>query len=225
MGQPSHDLWEERMGIHAYSLAAVMSAFRSGASLADELGERALGERYSSRAAELERCLRERFVPAEGPIRRSFVAGSHDYSRGGGYWDEATDVSMLGLILPFGVLSVKDAAAQRIIHDVRGKLWSRPVGGIIRYEGDVYRGGNPWVLTTLWLPATELMAGNLAEARECLGWVLAKTTPLGMMPEQVHRESGRPCWVIPLGWSHAMFLLFVRQVLDSGVEGQIWENL
>lgn len=225
MGQPSHDLWEERMGIHAYSLAAVTAAFRAGSALAGELGEREAQEHYQGWADNLNRIIHEQFIPPRGPVRRSFVVNSYDYQRGGGYWDEAADVSMLGLILPFGILRVQDEAAQRLIEQVRTRLWSRPVGGVLRYEGDTYRGGNPWVLTTLWLAMVELAAGNVAEARESFQWVMAKNTPLGMMPEQVHRESGLPHWVIPLGWSHAMFLLFVRQVLDMHAESKIWENL
>jgi hypothetical protein len=28
--------------------------------------------------------------------------------------------------------------------------------------------------------------------------------------------------VIPLAWSHAMYLLFVKEVLDRGIEEKIW---
>jgi GH15 family glucan-1,4-alpha-glucosidase len=225
MGQPSHDLWEERMGIHAYSLAAVASAFRAGAALAGELGEREAQDHYAGWDRNLTSLVLEKFVPPTGPIRRSFVVNSFDYQRGGGYWDEVADASMLGLILPFGILRVQDQAAQRLIESVRTRLWSRPVGGLLRYEGDTYRGGNPWVLTTLWLAGVELAGGNAEAAREGFQWVMSKNTPLGMMPEQVHRETGLPCWVIPLGWSHAMFLLFVRQVIDMKAENKIWESL
>jgi hypothetical protein len=225
MGQPSHDLWEERMGIHAYSLAAVASAFNSGAYLAGELGEKEAQEHYAGWARTMTGIIHEKFVPKDGPIRRSFVVSAYDYQHGGGYWDEAPDASMLGLISPFNILKVQDPVAQRIIESVHRSLWSRPVGGLLRYERDTYRGGNPWVLTTLWLASVELAAGNVSTARECFQWVMSKTTPLGMMPEQVHRESGLPYWVIPLGWSHAMFLLFVKQALDLNAEGKIWENL
>jgi GH15 family glucan-1,4-alpha-glucosidase len=105
---------------------------------------------------------------------------------------------------------------------IREKLWCPGVGGILRYQGDTYRGGNPWVLATLWLGAVDLALGNIAGARECYAWAEAKTTELGMMPEQVHRESGLPCWVIPLGWSHAMMLLFAREVVRRGKQKEIW---
>lgn len=222
MGLPSHDLWEERMGVHAYSLGGVVSAFLCGAFLARELSDRKVQSRYHQRSRELLGLLRERFIPNEGPIRRAFVAGAWDYAKGGGYWDEATDCSLLGLINPFGLFGKRDPVARRIVDEIRHKLWCSPVGGVIRYERDTYRGGNPWILCTLWLASVELEFDEVDAAKECFQWVMHKKTPLGMLAEQVHRESGHPFWVIPLGWSHAMFLGFVREVLDRGLQSEIW---
>lgn len=215
MGQPSHDLWEERMGIHAYSLGAVASAFLTGSFLAGELMEHEAQRRYQERGRKISTLIIEQFTPNEGPIRRSLI---------GDYWDEAVDVSLLGLIRPFGILNKRQPAAQRILESVRTRLWHKHTGGILRYEGDTYRGGNPWILTTLWLGSVELAAGNISEAREAFQWSVSKATSLGMLAEQVHRDSGQPFWVIPLGWSHAMLLLFVRDVLDRKLEDQIWSN-
>ncbi|MEW6055111.1 MAG: glycoside hydrolase family 15 protein [Bdellovibrionota bacterium] len=218
MGQDSHDLWEERMGVHAYSLAAVIAAFMAGAYMAGELANRSLQQHYHSIATRLNRLLRENFVVDGGPIRRSWVADG----RGGHWWDETPDVSMLGLIAPFGVLHRRDPVAGRILNLVHERLWAPSVGGIYRYIGDTYRGGNPWILTTLWLAIVDLSLGRLDQARESFQWAMSKTTPLGMFAEQVHKETGRPFWVIPLGWSHAMYLLFVRDVIRRGVGKEIW---
>ncbi|MGZ3688861.1 MAG: glycoside hydrolase family 15 protein [Bdellovibrionota bacterium] len=225
MGLPSHDLWEERMGVHAYSLAAVSAAFLSGASLARELSDRVAQRHYHRLARESRRLLIERFTPVDGPIRRAFIANYWDLQHGGGYWDEVPDVSMLGLIVPFQTHRKRDRISNRLLDQIRSRLWCRTVGGLMRYEGDVYRGGNPWILTTLWLAIAELGLSNIQEARELFQWVMSKSTVLGMFPEQVHRETGQPFWVIPLGWSHAMYLLFVREVLDRKLESQIWESL
>lgn len=222
LGLPSHDLWEERMGIHAYSLGAVAAAFITGSRIAAELSYRTEEARYLEWGRALSAIISEKFVTADGKVRRSYIAGSWDYQRGHGYWDETPDVSLLGLIIPFGIYKSRDVAAQNIISHVKDSLWSPSVGGILRYPGDHYRGGNPWILTTLWLGIIELATGNIEEAKRCFDWSVSKSTPLGMLAEQVHRENGNPCWVIPLGWSHAMFLLFVRDVLDRKLEKQIW---
>lgn len=222
LGRPSHDLWEERMGIHAYSLAAVSSAFTAGSFLAHELGDQRLEKHYREWGRALAQIISEKFLGAEGPIRRSFVTSSWNYEDPSGYWDEAADISMLGLIYPFGIFKKTDVAAKRVVAQLREKLWNHQVGGIIRYEQDTYRGGNPWILTTLWLATVDLATGDLAHAKESFDWVMEKATSTGMLAEQVHRETGQPCWVIPLAWSHAMFLLFVREVLDRHLEKEIW---
>lgn len=225
MGQPSHDLWEERMGLHAYSLGAVARAFLAGAYLARQLSRRPEQRRYFHQAGRIQKLLRANFLLHEGAYRRAFIVNTWDYERGGGSFDEKADVSLLGLIHPFRVLQPDDPCAGRILEDIRSKLWVKPVGGFMRYEWDAYRGGNPWILTTLWMASLELKLGRIEAAREAFRWVLSKATPLGMLAEQVHRESGEPFWVIPLGWSHAMFLLFVREALESRREGEIWEGL
>jgi GH15 family glucan-1,4-alpha-glucosidase len=215
MGQPSHDLWEERMGIHAYSLGAVASAFLTGSFLAGELMETEAQVRYHEIGKKISALILDRFVPADGPIQRSFVSNQ--------YWDQAMDVSLLGLIRPFGIIRHDHPSARRLVDLVRSRLWWKPTGGVLRYEGDVYRGGNPWILTTLWLGYVEMTLGNWSEAREAFQWTMSKATHLGLFPEQVHKESGKPYWVIPLGWSHAMFLLFVDEVLRRKGESQIWD--
>jgi hypothetical protein len=222
MGLPSHDLWEERMGIHAYSLGGVSSAFLCGAYLARELSDRKAQSKYYKLSRRLLSTLRENFLPENQHPRRAFIVNSWDYQRGGGWWDEATDCSMLGLINPFKVLGKRDNSARRIVHDIRQKLWSSPTGGLLRYERDTYRGGNPWILCTLWLGMVDLEFGDIYGARETFQWVMSKQTQVGMLAEQVHRESGHPFWVIPLGWSHAMYLTFVRDVIERRLQLEIW---
>jgi GH15 family glucan-1,4-alpha-glucosidase len=216
LGQPSHDLWEERMGIHAYSLAAVSSAFLAGSYLAGELMELQSQAKYYDLSRKMNSYLIENFIPENGPIFRSKI---------GNNMDSAVDVSMLGLIWPFGVLSKRHPSAQKIMELVRSCLWCKSAGGIYRYEGDTYRGGNPWILTTLWWATLELMSGNIAEAKEAFQWVNSKATSLGMFAEQIHRDTGNPYWVIPLGWSHGMYLLFVHEVLERKLESQIWSSV
>ncbi len=225
-GLPSHDLWEERMGVHAYSMGAVISAFRCGSYLARQLGDREAQSRYYAWARKLIGLFEESFVAHDGAkLRRSFIAEGRDFAMGQGRWDELTDTSLLGLIAPFAILHPRHPAAVTLVKELHEKLWSRPHGGLLRYEWDSYRGGNPWILTTLWLGGIELMRGRIPEARECFQWSMSKATPQGMLAEQVSRETGKPMWVIPLGWSHAMFLLFVREVLARKLQNQIWETL
>jgi GH15 family glucan-1,4-alpha-glucosidase len=194
----------------------VASAFLTGSHLAGELMETEIQSKYHRLGKLLSAKLIEQFFPENGPLYRSQLSG---------HMDGTIDVSLLGLIRPFGIFGRKSPATMRILEAVRSKLWCRSVGGVLRYEGDTYRGGNPWILATLWLAYSELIFGNISEAREAFQWVVAKATPLGMLAEQVHKDSGNPFWVIPLGWSHAMFLLFVREVIDQKLDSKIWNSI
>jgi GH15 family glucan-1,4-alpha-glucosidase len=87
-----------------------------------------------------------------------------------------------------------------------------PDGGVLRHEEDEYAGGNPWLISTLWLGLAHRRAGDEAGLREAVDYALARQTALGLLPEQVTRE-GEPAWVVPLGWSHAMLVLAARPEL------------
>ena len=54
------------------------------------------------------------------------------------------------------------------------------------------------------------------KAKEYLMWAVESCTALGLLPEQVSKDSGKPCWVIPLTWSHAMFVLVLTGLKDAG---------
>jgi len=86
-------------------------------------------------------------------------------------------------------------------------LTSHPVGGIKRYENDNYIGGNPWVLATLWVALYYIEIKEYEKAKDYLRWATKSCTALGLLPEQVSKDNGEPCWVIPLTWSHAMYVL------------------
>jgi GH15 family glucan-1,4-alpha-glucosidase len=89
-----------------------------------------------------------------------------------------------------------------------------PDGGVLRHEGDDYAGGNPWLISTLWLGLAQRQAGDEAGWSRALDYALARQTPLGLLPEQVTRD-GDPAWVVPLGWSHAMLVLAARPELAA----------
>ncbi|TMW71072.1 glycoside hydrolase family 15 protein [Alteribacter natronophilus] len=94
---------------------------------------------------------------------------------------------------------------------IRGKLTSPIIGGIERFPGDIYIEGNPWKLTTLWLAQYYQAMDRHEEANELIDWVGEFTPDLGLIPEQVDKFSGEPAWVMPLTWSHAMYVLAVRE--------------
>jgi GH15 family glucan-1,4-alpha-glucosidase len=139
--------------------------------------------------------------------------------------DGTSDASLWGLFA-FGLYRADDPRIIATIDALREKLWVKtPVGGMARYENDIYHRvstelpGNPWFIATLWL-ADHLIAkaGNeaeLAEAVELLNWCGDHALPSGVLAEQVHPFTGQPLSVSPLTWSHATFVATTQHYIRS----------
>jgi glucoamylase len=193
------DLWEEREGCHAYTAAAVAAGLDAAASLA---------RRHESDAASVYSSAAERL---RGALDRCFWSDEHGrYLRTLG--DPTVDVSLLGLAWPFRAV---DPGSARMLAtaDAVERTLGRSGGGLMRYQGDTYAGGNPWVLAALWLGLYRRQVGDAAGHRRALAYARRVATPLGLLPEQV-TDDGDPAWVVPLAWSHAMFVLSVRPELE-----------
>jgi GH15 family glucan-1,4-alpha-glucosidase len=131
------------------------------------------------------------------------------------FGDNKADISLLGLTVPFEVLNPDDEGMQKTVEHLVKALTNPDVGGIHRYLGDNYIGGNPWVLTTLWLGLFEASMGKWEEAAGRLNWAVEHRTALGFLPEQVDRHGGHTAWVVPLAWSHAMYLLLANTLSEA----------
>ncbi|MBN2982144.1 glycoside hydrolase family 15 protein [Cohnella algarum] len=244
--KPSVDLWEERDAEHTYSAAAVSAGLRAASSFARLMGDddsAAAWERMADRIAEAieNDCWNE----AEGSFYRGLhlKVGREEYERavargaeGGvehtakGYpvyrlkYDPTVDISLLGVSTPFGVLPPEHDYMRRQADAIERKLTSPVVGGIKRYENDPYIGGNPWILTTLWLAHYRTEIGQYEEARKLLRWAIDHRTETGLLPEQVDKASGAPAWIVPLTWSHAMFVLAVDKLAAAGELAEVGET-
>ena len=87
-----------------------------------------------------------------------------------------------------------------------------PPLGLPRQTGDTFAGGLVGPLATLWLGLARRLLGDDESLREAVAHVASRRTALDLLPEQSD-EHGRPAWVVPLGWSHAMLLLAARPEL------------
>lgn len=214
---PCTCLWESYKGIFTYTNAAIYGGLTGAARMAAAYGEHELANRWLARAKLIkEATVREFWLP-EGYFARGRVDDR---------LDTETDASMLGAVVPFGMLSADDEKEREMILSairiVEKKLGVQVNGhlGIKRYETDNYIEGNPWIVTTLWLSKALLtLAGSAqrkgkeeecrnmkAEALEYINWALRGTTSTGLLPEQVNKHTGRSAWAIPLSWSCALML-------------------
>ncbi|MBX3096732.1 MAG: glycoside hydrolase family 15 protein [Fimbriimonadaceae bacterium] len=201
--QPSWDLWEERRGVHAYTVATTISALRRAAQAFNHEGYEDVANRME------EAWLLNGTNPETGVPYRSLLA-----SEQGLVPDATPDAAILAAAL------INDPGKEQLkrIRDfvVEHLTVHSPIGGIARNSHDYYfrqsgtYPGNPWVITTMWVAQADIRLGDLASAEERLDWACRLATPSGYFPEQLHPETGAPLSVQPLAWSHAEF---VRTVL------------
>ncbi len=213
---PSWDLWEERFGVHAFTVGAVARGLEESAFMAERTGHAGLAEAWRRAAGEVHQGL-DRYLFHED-LGRYARCGNRDDR--GGYWlDTTVDASLCWLLL----LGARATDSHRMISTldaVRERLRVRtPTGGIARYENDPFLRvggdpeevpGNPWIICTLalaecdWIMADS--ADDRAAAEDELRSVLRFARPSGVLPEQVDPFSGAPIGAGPLAWSHAMML-------------------
>ena len=209
---PSFDLWEERLAIHAYSTAAVAHALERAARIAHEIGKDA--GRWRKAGEEIHEAAANRFWdPSRGRFLRSVTPE-----------DDRLDASIL-LALKLGLVPWSDPRARTAVDAIERRLWVPGVGGLARYEGDLYYGHeNPWIIATLWLAEARLRLGDRNRCRELIEWVAEHSTPTQLLPEQLDRTTGEPKSATPLTWSHSTFVDVVHKYAESEEAGRLPEE-
>ncbi|WP_239615298.1 glycoside hydrolase family 15 protein [Cohnella mopanensis] len=235
---PSRDLWEEREAEHTYSAAAVYGGLTAAASFAKRKGKDQLFESWNKAAQQIAASIeascwneskgsyyrglkltvsKEAYDAAIARGERGFVQQrDKGYERYVLEFDPVVDISLLGISVPFNAIPADSPRMAKTADAIERLLTSPKVGGIRRYEDDNYIGGNPWILTTLWLSHYRTLQGRYEDARKLLDYAVKHVTSSGLLPEQVDQETGETAWVVPLTWSHAMFVLAVHMLAERG---------
>lgn len=225
---PSYDLWEERWGVHTFTVAAVVAGLRAAASLASAFGEEERAERYRVGAERMIEGLRN--VLWSGSERRFARMASVEPEPY--VLDLTLDASLFGLV-EFDVLPPDDPQVSSTLEQVAERLLVRTdVGGLARYEDDRYWQaekqdlakvpGNPWFVATLWLARYRLGQArapeDLAAGRALIEWAAERALPSGVMAEQLHPYTGEPLSVSPLTWSQAAYVSAVLDYAERSAE-------
>lgn len=220
--RPSWDLWEERYGVHAWTVAAVWAGLQAAADFAEAFGENDLFMRYQRVAAAMRDGVWN-YLYHQGEQRyvRSLLVEDKTIFR---EMDMVMDASLIGL-WAFGMFKATDTRIVRTMEAMRSRLEVRSkVGGMARYENDSYHQvsddtgsipGNPWFICTLWLGqwfiARATQVQELQAALECIEWAADHTLESGIMAEQVHPHTNAPLSVSPLTWSHGTYVSTILQ--------------
>jgi GH15 family glucan-1,4-alpha-glucosidase len=195
---PCFDYWEEFGDrLHTSTLASIAAGLRAAARILDRSDLDATADAVVS------------FIRQACVAAGRFVKGPHD---------DRLDASLISLATPFRLIDAEDDVLVATIEGIRTTLAS-PSGGIRRYLGDTYYGGNPWFLLTAWLGWHDRLAGNASGHSRAVDWVRGHQQEAnGWLAEQILHEPQDPSavqpWVSrwgpvadPLLWSHAKYLL------------------
>jgi GH15 family glucan-1,4-alpha-glucosidase len=219
---PSYDLWEERYGVHLFTVAAVIGGLKAASFFADAFGEQEQRNHYLAVAQEMEKAM----------IAYMWNADENRFCRmlectADGYKMDMTVDSANFAIFACGALPPDDPKVVAMMHAIRDRLWVKTsVGGIACYENDYYHQvsqdlanvpGNPWFICTTWFAIWKVAQANtladLDEAIEIMKWVTERALPSGVLAEQVNPYTNEPISVSPLTWSHASFVTCVMEYL------------
>jgi GH15 family glucan-1,4-alpha-glucosidase len=219
----SWDLWEERYGIHAFSVAATWAGLQMASVVAEKFNDLDYARKWREAAAEI-KAAADRWLWRDDLWRfaRNLTESGDGYQA-----DTVLDASLYGLWY-FGMYAPDDPRIVATMEAVRERLSVKTaVGGIARYENDWYHQvtpdvtnvpGNPWFICTIWLAewhiALATTPGDLAPAAEILEWVVDHALPSGVLAEQVHPFTNAPMSVSPLTWSHAAFVTAVLNYVE-----------
>lgn len=221
---PSWDLWEERRGIHTFTVAATIGALKAAARFAAEFGEPDRAAAFREGADRMKGALRRHLRhPESGVFARMAVPLSD-----GSYRLDMTRDSANHALWAFDAFRPDHPEVLAEARSLRERLWIKTeVGGCARYERDYYHQvehedidrvpGNPWVICTLWNAQHQIEIATdrrqLDEALKLLNWAADRAEPSGVLAEQFHPYTGEPISVSPLTWSHAEFVVTCAQYL------------
>ncbi len=198
ISKPCYDLWEERKDAHLYSTASIYHALEVGRNVIKDNPE------YNQLIYEIDlvqpkilQAIKSEFVKDD-----SFIRSKYNFN---------TDISLLGVVTPFKVVTYNDEVAYKTLIKVENEL-KLDNGGYLRYKDDGYMGGNAWIISSLWLALYYIEAGNIERAKELYDWVTDHADDKGFLAEQIDKYTGKPAWIVGLSWSHALYIIVGKKL-------------
>ncbi len=221
----SYDLWEERHGILTFTTSAVIAGLRAAANFATAFGDEEKATQYREVADQMKTAMSTHLYSTEHQrfLRMINLKPDGDFER-----DLNIDSSMFAAFA-FGVYDPDDQKIESTMRAIYERLWCKTdVGGLARYENDYYHQvsqdinnvpGNPWFICTLWIAQYQIAKARtraeLKESQTILNWVADRALKSGILAEQVHPFSDAPLSVSPLTWSHATFVICVKEYVKK----------
>lgn len=208
----SYDLWEMYEGVSIYSLASIFAAYEAMTKIYATVGEDMKDNKLKQASIDKDiEVIQKQIKWIKDYIsknlydeeKKSFVRNEED---------KRVDISILGVTTPFKIFGPNDKKVKNTIERIDLNLRTY-TGGYLRFEDDHYTGNRPWVIATLWMALYHIEAKNYKKAKECFDFVVSSATSHGFLAEQVDNSKMESAWVIGLGWSHAMFVIVLNELI------------
>lgn len=209
----SYDLWEMNEGVHLYSLSSIYGAISAMREIYEEIKPK-----YENNRLKLEQ-IAKNTLKIENEINniKKYVEknlyNENTKTLRRNTTDDKMDISIIGSVYPFELFGGKEKKIINTVEKINLTLRTY-TSGYLRFEQDSYlEGRNPWPIATLWMAMYYLKCGNKEMAQECFNFVTNSATTLGFLAEQVDNSNMKPAWIIGLGWSHAMYIITLAELL------------
>ncbi len=210
--RPSWDLWEERRGVHTFTVAATIGALHAASLFAKDFGDIERAEMLEDGAERMREamlkhlwnsetnCFARMATPIDEASETALANGGGAATAKGeipqvkGYRLDMTRDSANYAVFAFGAFRPGNPMVVAEMESLYKRLWVKTaVGGCARYERDYYHmverdnieavPGNPWIICTLWHAQHKIAtAKTLDELRQAM--------PLLEWAAERARESG-----------------------------------
>lgn len=210
--QYGYDLWEEFEGLSFYSISAIFCAYDRMIKIFEAVKDQFENNRLKIEAINKQlKLLNEQIVYIKDFAQRTFYdEEKKSYVRN--THDRKMDISLLGAVVPFGMLKSSEKTVLNTVQRIDMTLRTY-TGGYVRYEKDGYIGGyNPWPIATLWMALYAIENKEFEKALENFEFVINSCSEYGFLGEQVDNNAMKPAWIIGLAWSHAMFIIVLEKL-------------
>ena len=214
----SYDLWEMNEGVHLYSLSSIISGLECMKKIYETIDNKQENLRLKQEKRNKIALKLNKYIQLLKDYIEDNLIDKNTKTLKRNLKDNNMDISVIGAVYPFNVFNPNEKVIKNTVDKINMTLRTH-TSGYLRFEYDNYMGGNnPWIITTLWMALYYIKINDLYNAKKCFSFVVNTSLKHGFLAEQVNNEDKNFKWVIGLGWSHAMFIIVLNELLKANEE-------
>lgn len=211
----SYDLWEMNEGVHLYSLSSIISGLECMKKIYETIDNKQENLRLKQEKRNKIALKLNKYIQLLKDYIEDNLIDKNTKTLKRSLKDNNMDISVIGAVYPFNVFNPNEKVIKNTVDKINMTLRTH-TSGYLRFEYDNYMGGNnPWIITTLWMALYYIKINDLDNAKKCFSFVVNTSLRHGFLAEQVNNDDKNFKWVIGLGWSHAMFIIVLNELLKA----------